>query len=157
MISNILKYAKNSGTFVSSCNSVIYWAFSVFGPAGPSPWLALWYGMVSHWLSGHFLECSPRNSFSNLKQHYSARWGWERFWVAPLEEALYKCMQWMNEWMTWLQLRSTIDVLKYLIAENCHRKLLYTTALNHVKPLVMLVPMEPDLTLLFRRNSAFAL
>jgi len=22
---------------------------------GPSPWLALWYGMVSHWLSGHFL------------------------------------------------------------------------------------------------------
>src|SRR6218665_2960725 len=37
-----------------------------------SPWLALWYGMVSHWLSGHFLEYSPRNSFSNLKQHYSA-------------------------------------------------------------------------------------
>src|SRR6218665_3603938 len=36
------------------------------------PWLALWYGMVSHWLSGHFQEYSPRNSFSNLKQHYSA-------------------------------------------------------------------------------------
>jgi len=33
--------------------------------AGPSPLLAFWYGMVSHWLSGHFLECSPRNSFSN--------------------------------------------------------------------------------------------
>src|SRR6218665_1179536 len=43
--------------------------------AGPSPWLALWYGMVSHWLSGHFLEYSPRNSFSNLKQHYSASLG----------------------------------------------------------------------------------
>src|SRR6218665_1696423 len=38
--------------------------------AGPFPWLALWYGMVSHWLSGHLQECSPRNSFSNLKQHY---------------------------------------------------------------------------------------
>src|SRR6218665_2517342 len=23
-----------------------------------APWLALWYGMVSHWLSGHFLEYS---------------------------------------------------------------------------------------------------
>src|SRR6218665_2293118 len=43
--------------------------------ARPSPWLALWYGMVSHWLSGHFLEYSPRNSFSNLKQHYSATLG----------------------------------------------------------------------------------
>src|SRR6218665_1619301 len=43
--------------------------------AGPSPWFALWYGMVSHWLSGHFLEYSPRNSFSNLKQHYSAALG----------------------------------------------------------------------------------
>src|SRR6218665_1328171 len=43
--------------------------------AGPSPWLALWYGMVSHWLSSHFLEYSPRNSFSNLKQHYSAALG----------------------------------------------------------------------------------
>src|SRR6218665_1905441 len=38
--------------------------------AGPSPWLALWYGMVFHWLSCHFLEYSPRNSFSNLKQHF---------------------------------------------------------------------------------------
>src|SRR6218665_617584 len=38
--------------------------------AGPSPWLALWYGMVSHWFSGHFLEYSPRNSFINSKQHY---------------------------------------------------------------------------------------
>jgi len=27
------------------------------------------------------------------------RWGWERFWVVPLEEALYKCLQWMNEWI----------------------------------------------------------
>src|SRR6218665_4076840 len=43
--------------------------------AGPSPWLALWYGMVSHLLSGHFLEYSPRNYFSNLKQHYSAALG----------------------------------------------------------------------------------
>src|SRR6218665_1757326 len=43
--------------------------------AGPSPWFALWYGMISHWLSGHFLEYSPRNSFSNLKQHYSAALG----------------------------------------------------------------------------------
>src|SRR6218665_1687347 len=43
--------------------------------AGISPWLALWYGMVSHWLSGHFLEYSPRHSFSNLKQHYSAELG----------------------------------------------------------------------------------
>src|SRR6218665_2530697 len=43
--------------------------------AGPSPWLALWYGMVSHWLSGHFLEYSPKNFFSNLKQHYSAALG----------------------------------------------------------------------------------
>src|SRR6218665_351836 len=40
--------------------------------AGPFPWLALWYGMVSHGLSGHFQEYSPRNSVSNLKQHYSA-------------------------------------------------------------------------------------
>src|SRR6218665_2339065 len=39
--------------------------------AGPSPWSALCYGIVSHWLSGHFLEYSPRNSFSSLKQHYS--------------------------------------------------------------------------------------
>ena len=23
----------------------------------------------------------------------------ERFWVVPLEEALYKCLQWMNEWI----------------------------------------------------------
>src|SRR6218665_3518750 len=43
--------------------------------AGPSPWSALLYGMVSHWLSGHFLEYSPRNSFSTLKQHYSAALG----------------------------------------------------------------------------------
>src|SRR6218665_3949680 len=43
--------------------------------AGPSPWLARWYGMVSHWLCGHLLEYSPRNSFSNLKQHYSAALG----------------------------------------------------------------------------------
>src|SRR6218665_1007183 len=43
--------------------------------AGPFPWLALWYGMVSHWLSSHFQEYSPRNSFSNLKQHYSATLG----------------------------------------------------------------------------------
>ena len=56
--------------------------------------------MVSHWLSGHFLEYSPGNSFSNLKQHYSAALGLgARFWVAPLEEALYKCLQRMNEWM----------------------------------------------------------
>src|SRR6218665_1247429 len=41
----------------------------------PSPWLALWYEMVSHWLSSHFLEYSPINSFSNLKQHYSAALG----------------------------------------------------------------------------------
>src|SRR6218665_1933777 len=27
----------------------------------------LWYGMVSPWLSGHFLRYSPRNFFSNLK------------------------------------------------------------------------------------------
>ena len=40
-----------------------------------SPWLALWYGMVSHWFSGHFLEYSPRNSFSNLNQHYLAGLG----------------------------------------------------------------------------------
>src|SRR6218665_1777836 len=39
---------------------------------GPSLWLALWSGMVSDWLSGHFLEYSSRNSFSNSKQHYSA-------------------------------------------------------------------------------------
>src|SRR6218665_2908321 len=26
--------------------------------AGPFPWLAPWYGMVSHWLSGHFQEYS---------------------------------------------------------------------------------------------------
>src|SRR6218665_2612660 len=43
--------------------------------AGPFPWLALWYGIVTHWLSGHFQEYSPRNSFSNLKQHYSAALG----------------------------------------------------------------------------------
>jgi len=36
-----------------------------------SPWLALWFGMVSHWLSGHLIEYYPRNSFRNLKQHYS--------------------------------------------------------------------------------------
>jgi len=32
----------------------------------------LWYGMVSHWFSGHFQEYLP---FSNLKQHYSAALG----------------------------------------------------------------------------------
>src|SRR6218665_2665762 len=32
--------------------------------AGPSPWSALWYGMVSHWLSGHFLEYSFPDSLS---------------------------------------------------------------------------------------------
>ena len=37
-----------------------------------SSWLAHWFGMVSHWLSSHFLEYSPRNSFSNLKQYYLA-------------------------------------------------------------------------------------
>src|SRR6218665_3003330 len=61
--------------------------------AGPFPWLALWYGMVSHWLSGHFLEYSLRNSFSNLKQHYSAVLRLGDFFVVPLEEALYKCLQ----------------------------------------------------------------
>jgi len=49
--------------------------------AGPSPLLALWYRMVSHWLSGRFLEYSSRNSFSNWKQHIWPRWGRERFWV----------------------------------------------------------------------------
>ena len=41
--------------------------------AGPSLWLALWYGM--EWSpigSSHFLEYSHRNSFSNSKQHYLA-------------------------------------------------------------------------------------
>jgi len=51
--------------------------------AGPSPWSALWYGMVSHWLSGHFLEYSPRNSFSNLKQHYSAALGFGALLSSP--------------------------------------------------------------------------
>src|SRR6218665_1038877 len=51
--------------------------------AGPSSWLALWYGMVSHWLSGHFLEYSPRNSFSNLKQHYSAALGLRALLSSP--------------------------------------------------------------------------
>src|SRR6218665_1681266 len=41
----------------------------------PSLLLALWYGMVSHWISSHFLEYSPRNSFSNLKQHHLAALG----------------------------------------------------------------------------------
>src|SRR6218665_1037633 len=40
--------------------------------AGLSSWLALLSGLVSHWLSSHFLEYSPRNSFGNLKQHCSA-------------------------------------------------------------------------------------
>jgi len=40
--------------------------------AGPSLWLALWYGMVSHWLSDRFLESSPRNFFSNLKQLFGS-------------------------------------------------------------------------------------
>src|SRR6218665_1442050 len=48
--------------------------------AVPSPWLALWYGMVSHWLSGHL---------SNLKQHYSAALGLGALLSSPLEEALY--------------------------------------------------------------------
>ena len=62
--------------------------------AGLSPWLALWYGIVSQWLSGHYLEYSPRNSFSNLKQHYSAALGLGALLsIAPLEEALYKCLQ----------------------------------------------------------------
>src|SRR6218665_218179 len=39
---------------------------------GPSSWLVHWSGMVSHWLSGHFLGYSPRNSFTNSKQHCSA-------------------------------------------------------------------------------------
>jgi len=30
---------------------------------------------LSHWLYGHFQEYSPRNSFSNLKQHYSTALG----------------------------------------------------------------------------------
>src|SRR6218665_2795351 len=60
--------------------------------AGPSPWLALWYGMVLHWLSGHFLGYSPRNSFSNLK-HYLAVLGLGALLSSPFEEALYKCLQ----------------------------------------------------------------
>src|SRR6218665_2651740 len=38
-------------------------------------WMVLWSGMVSHWLSHRFLEFSPRNSFSNSKQHYPAALG----------------------------------------------------------------------------------
>ena len=45
--------------------------------------------------------------------HY---WGWESSWAVPLEEALYKCPQWMNErmnewtneWMNeWMNLKCT--------------------------------------------------
>jgi len=43
--------------------------------AGLSSWLAFWSRMVSRWLSGHFQEYSPRNSFSNSKQHCSAALG----------------------------------------------------------------------------------
>jgi len=39
--------------------------------------------MVSHWLSGHFLEYSARNSFSNLKQHYSAALGFGALLSSP--------------------------------------------------------------------------
>ena len=61
------------------------------------------YGIVSHWLFGHFQEYSPRNSFSNLKQHYLAALGFGALLssLVPLEEALYKCLQWMNAWMNW--------------------------------------------------------
>ena len=51
--------------------------------AGPSPSLALWYGMVSQWFSGHFQEYSPSNSFSNLKQHYFAVLGLEMLLSSP--------------------------------------------------------------------------
>src|SRR6218665_693927 len=52
--------------------------------AVPSLWLALWYGMASHLLSGHSLEYSPRNSFSNLKQHYLASLGLEALLSSPI-------------------------------------------------------------------------
>jgi len=66
--------------------------------AGYSPWLAMWYAMVSRpldWLSSHFLEYSPGNSFSSLKQHYLTALGLGALLsrTSPLEEALYKCLQ----------------------------------------------------------------
>ena len=69
--------------------------------SGPFPWLALWYGMVSHWLSGSFQEYSPWNSFSNLKQHYSAALGLGALLSNPTLKRRYinVCNEWMNEWM----------------------------------------------------------
>src|SRR6218665_2517132 len=52
--------------------------------AGPCLWLALWYGMVSHLLPGHFLGYSPRISFSNLKQHYLAALGLGALLSSPI-------------------------------------------------------------------------
>jgi len=46
-------------------------AFSVVGPL-------VWNGLPLAFR--HFLEYSPRNSFSNLNNIIRPRWGWERFW-----------------------------------------------------------------------------
>ena len=40
-------------------------------------------GMVSHWLSSHFVGYSPRNSFSNLKQHLLPVLGLEALLGSP--------------------------------------------------------------------------
>ena len=69
-------------------------------------WLALWYGMVSHWLSGHCQEYSPRNSFSNLKQHYSAVLGLGALLSSPTWRGAIQ-MSAMNEILWWpLQLQT---------------------------------------------------
>src|SRR6218665_1199027 len=52
-------------------------------------------GLPLDWLSSHFLEYSPGNSFSSLKQHYLTALGLGALLsrTSPLEEALYKCLQ----------------------------------------------------------------
>src|SRR6218665_4048267 len=59
------------------------------------------------------LEYSPRNSFSNLKQHYSAAQGLGALLsIVPLEEALYKCLQLMNEFFLLL----SVDAIVYFVS-----------------------------------------
>ena len=75
---SILVQSLNGLNLTTFCKFNYIWSITlstVYPPpcrAGSSSWMALWYGTVSHWLSGHFLEYSPRNSFSNLKGHYLA-------------------------------------------------------------------------------------
>ena len=63
----------------------------------PHQWAVPLSGIASPWFFDHLPEPLSLLLFSNIpsttqicviRQH----WGWEHFWVVPLEEALYKCL-----------------------------------------------------------------